>query len=129
MKTEYRIIPYRTFIADKYLQFKSVKTVTKRRISNLFRKTTETIEIWRFVPKENCPIVLGYYLYEDYCPTEMPFMSSGDFLSCFNEQEWDLKRFAKQYPDISVYFQELHDKRKKYLEKEKRANNAKVEYL
>lgn len=129
MKTEYRIIPYRTFIGDKYLQFKSTETITKRKILNLFRKTTETKEVWRFIPIENYSTILGYCLHEDFCPTELPFMSSGNFLSCFHEQEWYVKDFAKQYPDIGVYFQELQNKRKKFLEKEERAKNAKVEYL
>lgn len=123
-KTEYRIIPNWTFIADKYLQFKF-----KGEKENFWGKT-DKIEEWRFVPSESIAEVLGYYLTKDICPSSLPWGSEGRFLNCFNEHEtFDLIPFTEKYPDIDMYFKHLNDKRAEYLKREENARNQKITYL
>ena len=77
IKTEYRILPYQTFIADLYLQFKSIE-----RKKMFFGGYTEK-EVWRFVPCDDVCKVLGYYLREEACPTYLPFSSENYFIHDF----------------------------------------------
>jgi hypothetical protein len=131
--TEYRIIPCRTFIGDMYLQFKHTETITKRKgwLSwlGIGNTVTETREVWRFVPKEGYPKVHGYWLSQEACPSTLPFMHEAEFMHSFHQQEGRLKGFAQNYPDIQVYFDKLYNARKAYLNREKAAQNATVEYL
>lgn len=126
MKTEYRIIPHRTFIADKYLQFKSYKYV---RSFWKFWEKPKRVECWRFIPKDTYAYVLGVCLNEHSCPESTGFFGDAHFLHCFNEQEWDLVGFSKNYEDISKYFEKLQDKRREHLEDEEKKKNMKVQYL
>lgn len=126
MKTEYRIIPYRTYIADKYLQFKDIVIVKP-----WFRKPYQK-EVWRFIPRSrpSYPAVHGYWLYKEDCPTSLPYFYEHAFLNCFNEQEdYDLIPFSEEYKDINDYFKYLRKQRKEYLEKEEKAKNMKTKYL
>lgn len=125
-KTEYRIIPYKTYIGDLYLQFKTVDTVKK------FFGGTKVVENWRFVPKENRCVFLGSYLNPDECPTR--FIEGSHFLHCFHNQEnyviGGLIPFIKQWPNINDYFLYLQEKRKAHLQKKiDEEKNAKVIYL
>lgn len=98
-KTEYRILPQITFIADLYLQFKSIERKKK-----FFGGYTEK-EVWCFVPCDNICKVLGYYLTEESCPTYIPFCSESYFIHDFAGQEWhSINPFAYRYPDIEEYF-------------------------
>jgi hypothetical protein len=118
-KTEYRIIPIETFIADQYLQFK---------------RTIDGDDKWCFIPKIERPKVLGQFLTQEECPTELPKGSlAADFLHCFNDhQDYELVPFAKNYPDINLYFEELNLLRQEYLKKkedQKNFRNNNITYL
>ncbi len=125
-KTEYRIIPYKTYIGDLYLQFKTVDTVKK------FFGGTKIVENWRFVPQENRCVFLGSYLNPNECPTA--FIEGSHFLHCFHNQEnysvGGLIPFTKKWPNINDYFEKLKSDRTKHLlKKETEEKNAKVIYL
>ena len=124
-KTEYRIIPCKTFIGDMYLQFKTTDKKNK-----LFGGIKEE-DNWRFIPKELDAYVLGYYLNQDSCPTSLPFMQEGRFIHSFYEQEsYELIPFTKRYEDVEQYFEHLRKKREEYLiGKKLKAENAKTIYL
>jgi hypothetical protein len=123
-KTEYRILTCKTYYGNKYLQFKSTKTVRKRvRKWLIFRGLgpSNQEECWRFVPDGGCTSVFGYYLDEESCPTSLPYGGEGRFLSCFHGQEdyqiGGVTPFTKEYPDIKQYFAHLKGKRREHLKK------------
>lgn len=127
MGTEYRIIPCSTYFGDKYLQFKSIEIISKRKILNFFCKTVETKEVWRFVPQNLDPMLL-FYICENDCPTELT-RHQGRFMYCQHGKERILRDFAKNNPDISEYFKELKNKRITYLDNVEKTKNFEVEYL
>jgi hypothetical protein len=124
-KTEYRIITHQTFIADRYLQFKSTK-------KTLFGKIKD---VWRFIPEESVGRVLGYYLHPEDCPIKIPYGHEGWLLHCFHDQEnysiGGVIPFTKEYPDINKYFEYLRSERKKHIKeyKEKCTKEGKVTLL
>jgi len=123
MKTVYRIVTCHTYIADRYLQFKSTKT-------SRFRKKVK--DVWRLVPQEVASYVLGQWLYPTSCPTVFPYGMESRFINCFDGQEsYDVIPFTDNYPDIEVYFEMLRNKRNEYVieEKLKRTDNGKVTLL
>lgn len=124
IKTEYRILPEETFIADLYLQFKSIERKKK-----LFGGYTEK-EVWRFVPCDNVCKVFGWYLSENNCPTSLPCFRESYFVHDFAGQEWhSIKPFTQKYPNIEDYFKEMRVKRKKYLDEQEANKNLKITYL
>lgn len=124
IKTEYRILPYQTFIADLYLQFKSIERKKK-----FFGGYTEK-EVWRFVPCDSICKVLGYYLSEYSCPTSLPYSSENYFIHDFAGQEWhSINPFVHKYPKIENYFKEVQIKRKQYLEEQEANKKLKTKYL
>jgi hypothetical protein len=124
IKTEYRILPEETFIADLYLQFKS--TERKKKLFGGYKEK----EVWRFVPCENVCKVLGYYLSEDSCPTSLPYSSENYFIHDFAGQEWhSITPFAHAHANIEDYFKEMRVKRKKYLDEQEAKKNLKITYL
>lgn len=123
-KTEYRILPYQTFIADLYLQFKSIERKKK-----FFGGYTEK-EVWRFVPSDDMCKILGDYLNEFDCPTYLPSFRESYFIHDFATQEWhSIVPFIKKYPNIEDYFKEMQIKRKEYLEEKEANKNLKITYL
>lgn len=119
--TEYRIIPLKTFIADMYLQFKSIEEVKPF----WFWQKPYTQEVWRFVPAENVGKVLGDYLTEQSCPTSLPSWNEDRFLHSFHQQEsYSLIPFTKKYPNIEDYFLMLREKRAEFLQKEAEKKKA-----
>ena len=125
-ETEYRIIPFKTFIADMYLQFKDVEIREK----GLFKPKEEKVEVWRFVPEDTYAYVNGLYLTSSSCPVELPSWREGDFMHSFHKLEsFNLIPFAKGYPDIEEYFKYLREKREEYLQEEAEAENASTIYL
>jgi len=112
MKTKYRIITNRTFIADRYLQFASIQ--------KHFVCLNNEREVWRYVPCSTNACVHGVYLKEQLCPTRLPSFKKSHFLNCFEGHEGyaigGIIPFTKQYPDISKYFEHLRDLREKHLE-------------
>ena len=127
MKTEYRIVPIITFIADKYLQFKTIKKEMKGFFWN--RKEVE-VEEWRFIPDE----MYGYMFCWDkeMCPTSILF-NEANMRSCFNGQEnYDIKGddgFVEKYPNIEKYFDLLKEKRKEHLKEEEKKKHLEIEML
>lgn len=121
MKTEYRLIPLRTYSGDMYLQFKSTK---KKR--NIFGKK-KTVEVWRFVPKDSVASFLGLYLSEDKCPTSLPLFCEDRFLSCF--KSYDLLNFIMKYDNIDNYFKHISEKRSEYLKQEEEKRNLRISIL
>lgn len=125
--TEYRIVTLRTFIGDRYLQFKSTRMV---RCSPYFWNTKE-VECWRFVPEERLyPL---YRFSEHDCPITLPYAQEDRYLNCFHKQEdysvdgvmW----FPQKYPNIRVYFAEMNAKHDEYLEQERLAGEAGTTHL
>jgi hypothetical protein len=136
-KTEYRIVTVRTSGADRYLQFKLVVR-KKRRTSpwwRLWEREYEEYdqESWRYVPRESYPVVHGYWLLPHYCPKTLPFMHEWEFISSFNGHEdfypHSPARFARNWPDITKYFDHLWEKRCRYLDDEKASKEAPTTYL
>lgn len=125
MKTEYRIVPITTFIADKYLQFKLVQT------KMTWLGKIKTVEEWCFIPQTGYPKVHGYWLTQEACPTSLPFMHEAEFLNSFYDQEsYELIPFTKEYPDIEKYFEYLRSLRKGYLEQERvKREDTTIRYL
>lgn len=124
-KTEYRIIPYKTYIADMYLQFKDVKVSRKGLFGKKVLKT-----VWRFIPRKLDAYVLGEYMTKGTCPLQLPEHEEHRFLDCFFKQEsYELIPFTKKYPDIEVYFEEIRAERIAYLMEEANKKNAKTIYL
>jgi len=108
--TEYRLITKHTIIADTYLQFKSKKK----------RWWGKDKEVWRYVPSESPACVLGYALSEKDCPTSLHFLNDSYLISSFEGQEGFANgpiAFSNNYPEISVYFDFINNKRKQHLEK------------
>jgi hypothetical protein len=116
-KTAYRIIPLKTFLADKYLQFKRLDKKGK--------------EIWCFVPDERYAYVIGECLTQETCPESLPFGGESNFKHSFYDQEsFNLIPFSKDYPDIEAYFNRIQKKRKEYVEdQEKKKNDQTIIYL
>ena len=121
-KTEYRIINLRTYIGDKYLQFKSKKKV--RCFPKFWKKKEELC--WRFIPQENTYII--EYIDENDCPTYLPSGREHRYLHCFHNHEdysiGGLTPFIKKFPNINDYFTELRQKRDNYLAEEEVRNSA-----
>ena len=119
--TKYRLFAQRTLLADYYLQFEY--TYKKRKWFG-WGKEVEITE-WRYIPDERYTTITGAFLYQDLAPSSLLFYSlEHRMLRCFMEQEsFKLIPFTKNYPDIEVYFEELREKRKKYLQ-EKRLREA-----
>lgn len=125
--TQYRIITLRTFIADRYLQFKSKTTRTVREYPFFWRTRTVESECWRFIPQESTAYVLGDCLNEQSCLTRIPYRWEGRLLHCFygpDDYFSGFISFMRKYPDIQKYFQEMVQKRSEYLAKEQRINTA-----
>ncbi len=120
VKTIYRIITLRTFIADRYLQFKSTTSV--RSFPKFWVK--REIECWRFIPQDTYAYVFGLCLNQSSCPIKLPFMGESHFLHCFYKQVRSLQSFARRFPDIQKYFDDLQKKREEYLEEEREKNSA-----
>lgn len=115
-KTEYRIFPNPTFIADEYLQFK--------------RLDKKGREIWCYIPQEIYGKVTGDYLTQEDCPKNLPAFREADFIHGFYKQEsYSLIPFTEKYPDIEEYFAYLQKKRIEYLQEQEDKNNMKIRYL
>ncbi len=117
--TEYRIVECRTQFADLYLQYKRKYTVSvSRGILSWFclgKYTVEERQDWRFIPFSTAAVTRGSWLNSESCPVRLPREYTQKFLNCFRNQEWDLKKFIKEYPDIEVYFEHLRKLRKMFL--------------
>jgi hypothetical protein len=116
-KTAYRIIPLKTFIADRYLQFKRINKRGK--------------EIWCFVPEMLDAYVCGEYLTQENCPESLPNMRETGFRhSFYGHEKYSLIPFTLEYPDIEEYFKVIRVKHQKYLEdKQKERNDQTIVYL
>ncbi len=107
-----------------YLQFKTIEEKQK------FFGGTYMKEVWRFVPDQLSARVHGYYLHKESCPSSMRYDEEANLLHSFYNHQDSLKSFAKSYPDIEVYFQQLRESRQEYLKREEdRDQNAKTTYL
>lgn len=117
--TEYRIVECRTEFGDLYLQFKRKYTISVfKGILSWFclgKWIAKQREDWRFVPEATAAITRGSWLNSESCPVRFPKGYTQNFLHCFRYQEWDLKKFTKEYPDIELYFEHLRKERKRYL--------------
>jgi len=123
IKTEYRIIPYKTFIGDMYLQFKFIEK-KKNFIGRIVVKET-----WRFVPEESFSKVIGNSLSQDSCPKLLNSLTMNEayYMHSFYKQEkYFLIPFTKKYPNIEKYFEYLREIRKEYLKEQEEKNNAKI---
>jgi len=115
-KTEYRIIPYKTFLAEMFLQFK-------------YYDGKNTVRC--FIPKKQTAYVLGENLTQESCPESVSHMEGAKFLcSNYEQEKYELVPFAKKYKNIEKYFEYLREKRKFYLsENERKEREAKIIYL
>jgi hypothetical protein len=116
-KTAYRIIPLKTFIADRYLQFKRINEKGK--------------EIWCFVPKVLDAYVSGECLTQEDCPESISDMRGTSFKhSFYGSEKHSLIPFTTEYPDIEEYFKHIRKKRQEYLDnQQKERNDRTIVYL
>lgn len=116
IKTEYRIFPNKTYMADEYLQFKRIDKKGR--------------EIWCYVPEVPYAKLFGIYLTQEECPTELLEFREADFKRSFYKLEsYMLIPFTQEYPNIEEYFKYLRNKRENYLKEQEDKKNMKIIYL
>jgi hypothetical protein len=121
--TEYRIVTINTFLADRFLQFRSTRT---KRPFPWHRTVTE--DCWRFIP-EMSQHIFGYWSEQD-CPTQLPGLFDTSYMHSFHKQEdFNLIPFTKRYPDIQPYFDAMNQKYDEYLKERAEAAQAPTTYL
>ena len=129
-RTEYRIITYRTYIADRYLQFKTTKTV--RNFPDFWNKHEK--EEWRFIPEPE-RYILGYHGVRS-CPKKLNHFlgDEGNYVSSFHGQEGygrmgGVTWLPSTYPNIQDYFNNMNSRYEAFKEEERKNRTTKTTYL